>query len=111
MIASAALLVLVLLLATGVCAAVAAQGPTLALSPSTVVPGGVPALRPEVNGFWYKAGRLDAYASPAPEATSASQKFFQAWCGEPGGWLVVAVDTNPSMAPVTVRVTEVIQHY
>ncbi|MHB8613860.1 MAG: serine/threonine-protein kinase [Candidatus Dormibacteraceae bacterium] len=40
MIATAAGLVLVLLLVLGVCAAVAAQGPTLALSPSTVVAGG-----------------------------------------------------------------------
>src|SRR5258708_21499323 len=40
MIASAAILVLVLLLAMGVCAAVAAQGPTLAISPSTVAAGG-----------------------------------------------------------------------
>jgi hypothetical protein len=78
---------------------------------STVVTSGVPAHRPEVNGFWYKAGRLDAYASPAPESTSASQQFFQAWCGEPGGWLVIAVDTNPTMSPVAVRVTEVTQHY
>jgi eukaryotic-like serine/threonine-protein kinase len=40
MIAGAAVLVLVLLLTLGVCAAVAAQTPTLALSPSTVVAGG-----------------------------------------------------------------------
>jgi hypothetical protein len=40
MIAGAAILVLVLLLALGVCAAVLAQTPTLALSPSTVVAGG-----------------------------------------------------------------------
>src|SRR5216684_1332662 len=40
MIAGAAALVLVLLLALGVCAAVAAQAPTLALNPSTVVAGG-----------------------------------------------------------------------
>ena len=40
MIAGAVALVLVLLLALGVCAAIAAQTPTLALSPSTVVAGG-----------------------------------------------------------------------
>ena len=40
MIAGAAILVLVVLLVTGVCAAVAAQGPTLAISPSTVAAGG-----------------------------------------------------------------------
>jgi hypothetical protein len=40
MIAAAAGLVLALLLVLGVCAAVAAQGPTLSLSPSTVVAGG-----------------------------------------------------------------------
>ena len=40
MIAGAALLVLALILVLGVCAAVAAQTPTLALSPSTVVAGG-----------------------------------------------------------------------
>ncbi len=40
MIAAAAVVVLVLLLALGVCAAVAAQGPTLAISPSTVAAGG-----------------------------------------------------------------------
>jgi hypothetical protein len=39
-IAAAAILVLVLLLVMGVCAAVAAQGPTLAISPSTVAAGG-----------------------------------------------------------------------
>src|SRR5260370_30619613 len=40
MIAGAAILVLVVLLVTGVCAAVAAPGPTLAISPSTVAAGG-----------------------------------------------------------------------
>ena len=78
---------------------------------STVATSGVPTRRPQVSGFWYKAGRLDAYASPAPDSTSASQQFFQAWCGEPGGWLVVAVDNNPTMLPVVVRITEVTQHY
>jgi hypothetical protein len=69
------------------------------------------AQRPEVNGFWYKAGRMDSYASPAPAANTSRSETFQAWCGEPGGWLVIAADPSSDKSPVIVRVTEVVQNH
>ena len=71
MIASAAGLVLALLLVLGVCAAVAAQGPTLALSPSTVVAGGrvlVTADHVPAN----KSGEIQLHSQVFPFAFKAS---------------------------------------
>ncbi|MDB6114572.1 MAG: hypothetical protein JWQ62_1517 [Lacunisphaera sp.] len=62
---------------------------------------------PPVRGLWYKAGRLETYAPPAARAGNLST--FQAWCAEPGGWLVIAAEPGQGMARMVVRVTDVRQ--
>jgi hypothetical protein len=59
------------------------------------------------RSFWYKAGRFETYLPPVPANKETGVQFFQAWCGEPGGWLVIAAYPHPETAPVLVHVTEV----
>lgn len=72
-----------------------------------VVPDSGPVRLPIVSGIWYKAGRLQTYASPIPATTT--ERFFQSWCAEPGGWLVLAMDPTVGMSPVSIHFTEVKQ--
>ena len=62
-----------------------------------------------VRGLWYKAGRVQDYQPPSPPDKQARTQTFQAWCAEPGGWLVIAADPAPGWGPVVVRVTAVRQ--
>ena len=59
------------------------------------------------RGFWYKAGRLQTYMPPSPGNTTDGSHFFQAWCAEPDGWLVIAADPGFGTAPVLVHVRQV----
>lgn len=65
-----------------------------------------PAYIPFVRGLWYRGGRLEVYTQVlANESDRAAN--FNAWCSEPGGWLVIAVDPLLKDMPVRVRVHKV----
>ena len=66
-------------------------------------PGGQP---PFVRGMWYSGGRLEVF-SEMPVRPDDRTADFHAWCAEPGGWLVIAVDPAMGVTPVTVRVHKV----
>lgn len=60
-----------------------------------------------VSGLWYKGGRVHLYDPPTHDEIANGHSTFQAWNAEPGGWLVIAADDNPSRTPVVVRITSV----
>jgi len=62
-----------------------------------------PRTLPFVRGMWYRGGRLECFTNQQvrPEDMGAD---FHAWCGEPGGWLVIGVDPSLTASPVLVRV-------
>lgn len=61
----------------------------------------------ELQGAWYKAGRLALYGPPSPIDRQSGEASFQAWGAEPGGWLAIVADPDSSKAPMIVKVTEV----
>jgi hypothetical protein len=63
--------------------------------------------RPTVWGLWYQSGRLESYHAPVSEHDSQGSTTFQAWCAEPGGWLVIAVEPDALKSEVVVKVTDV----
>jgi hypothetical protein len=79
------------------------------LAGAAVVAGDTPGKPATVRSLWYKAGRLQAYEPPGPPDEKARTQSFQAWCAEPGGWLVIAADPTPGLLPVVVRVSDVKQ--
>jgi hypothetical protein len=79
------------------------------LAGEAVAVGDSPSNPGVVRALWYKGGRLDAYHPPRPPDEAKRTQSFQAWCAEPGGWFVIAVDPAPDSAPVTVRITVVKQ--
>ena len=62
-----------------------------------------------IRGLWYKAGRLQGYAAPSSPADLKAPRTFQAWCAEPGGWIVIFAHLDPGAAPVLIQITEVTQ--
>ncbi len=79
------------------------------LAGAAVVIGDTPGKPATVRALWYKAGRVQAYQPPGPPDEKARTQSFQAWCAEPGGWLVIAADPTPGLLPVVVRVSAVKQ--
>ena len=79
------------------------------LAGGAVVTGDTPGKPATVRALWYKAGRLQGYEPPGPPDEKARTQSFQAWCAEPGGWLVIAADPTPGLLPVIVRVSDVKQ--
>jgi len=73
-----------------------------------VVPNSGPERLPVASGVWYKGGRLQTYASDIP--ATGTERYFQSWCAEPGGWLVVVMDPTLGMSPVSIRFTDVKQN-
>lgn len=70
---------------------------------ATMTPGGNRAV---VRGMWYSGGRLEVF-SDMPVRESDLTADVHGWCGEPGGWLVVAVDPGLEIAPVTLKLHQV----
>ena len=66
-----------------------------------------PAVMPNLTAFWYKAGRLQLYAPPRPEDRKTGTTWFQSWCAEPDGWLVIALGPEADRSPVSIKITEV----
>ncbi len=62
--------------------------------------------RPFVRGMWYRDGRLEVYTDMLVRETDQTADF-HAWCAEPGGWLVIAVDPSVAAPAVRVRVHKV----
>jgi hypothetical protein len=79
------------------------------LAGEAVAAGDSPGKPVTVRALWYKAGRLHSYQAPAPPDEVKRTQSFHAWCGEPGGWLVIAADPAQGMLPVVVRVSVVKQ--
>ena len=61
---------------------------------------------PLVRGIWYSGGRLEVFTEMLVRDNDRTADF-HAWCAEPGGWLVIAVDPGQGVTPVTVRVHKV----
>jgi len=67
-----------------------------------------PTYIPFVRGMWYRGGRLEVYTQMlVREGDRATD--FNAWCSEPGGWLIIAVDPLLKDSSVRVRVHKVTQ--
>jgi len=58
-----------------------------------------------VHGLWYKSGRLEVYTQALIQDLGRSTHF-HAWCAEPGGWIVIAVEPSTVASPVVIRITE-----
>jgi len=63
-----------------------------------------------VEGYWYKAGRLQNYHPPMPKINGGQQTYFQAWSAEPGGWLVIAAAPSKEQSMARIKILEVEQH-
>jgi hypothetical protein len=63
---------------------------------------------PMVRGMWYNGGRLEVYTDMLVRESDHTADF-HAWCAEPGGWLVIAVDPAMAAPAVLVRVHKVTQ--
>ncbi len=58
-----------------------------------------------VHGLWYKTGRLEVYTQTLIQDLGRSTHF-HAWCAEPDGWIVIAVEPSTVASPVVIRITE-----
>ena len=63
-----------------------------------------------VEGYWYKAGRLQNYHPPMPKINGGLQTYFQTWCAEPDGWLVIAAASSKGQSLAKIKILEVEQH-
>lgn len=65
-----------------------------------------PGHAPMVRGIWYSGGRLEVFTETLARESDRTAEF-HSWCGEPGGWLVIALDPGKGIAPATMRVHQV----
>jgi hypothetical protein len=62
--------------------------------------------RPTVRGMWYNSGRLEVFSEMQVRANDLTADF-HGWGGEPGGWLVIAVEPGQRVTTVTMRIHQV----
>lgn len=63
---------------------------------------------PIVRGMWYKGGRMEVCSEMLAREDDHTADF-RAWCPEPGGWFVMAVDSSVNAPPVRIRVHQITQ--
>ena len=74
---------------------------------ATFGPGKAMSHAPGIQAYWYKAGRLQTYTTSTQSHKSDRSVFFNAWCGEPDGWLVIAMEPSFVEFAAVIRVSEV----
>ncbi len=86
-----------------------ANQPVKALNGRISVPDRVPegTIMPLVRVLWYKGGRVQI-ASQQRLNPDDRTSYFHSWSAGPEGWIGILMDPLPDVAPVTVRVEEVI---
>jgi hypothetical protein len=67
-----------------------------------------PSYVPFVRAMWYRGGRLEVYSQMLVRESDRAGEF-NAWCSEPGGWLIIAVDPLLKSSSVRLRVHKVTQ--
>ena len=63
----------------------------------------VPADTPHIHGIWLKGARMEDHTRKRLLAPGQSADF-RTWCGEPDGWLIVAIDPMPGTPPVRLQI-------
>jgi hypothetical protein len=70
---------------------------------ATIAPGGIP---PMVRSMWYGGSRLEVFTETPVRSTDHTMEF-RAWCAEPGGWLVLAVDPLNGAAAARLKINQI----
>lgn len=87
-----------------------ANHPLKALNGQVSVPDSIPEnlAMPLVRGLWYKGGRVQIAWQDRlnPEAR---EQHFHSWSAGPEGWIGILMDPLPGVAPVLVRIDEVVE--